>query len=260
MKKNITIISFLLLMIIFLLIDRKLFQTEILKLTETISSLEKSVAVLRNTILEQNQRIKVIQGMLRKKEVRQTDNFQHDLLLYGIFSVLALLSAMIIVLLMLKKKLGFILDILCEKIHQTENTLISQIIKSASELTGLIGPSDHSPPSEFPVSTDHTLALRVGQEIHRMRKRTEHMPEHTKGLTALKNSLKRLEQAFNDKGYELTELLGKPFAEGMTIHARFVPSDEFGPGEQIITKVIKPQISFNGVLIQSAEVEVSIGE
>ncbi len=93
-----------------------------------------------------------------------------------------------------------------------------------------------------------------------MRKRTENMQEHAKGVTALKNSLKRMEQAFNDKGYELAELLGKPFAEGMTVHARFVPSDELRQGEQIITKVITPQISFNGVLIQSAEVEVSIGE
>jgi len=93
-----------------------------------------------------------------------------------------------------------------------------------------------------------------------MRKRIENMPPDIKGIGALKNSLQRLEEAFDHQGYEIVDLLGKAFTEGLTVHARFVPSDELGPGEQVITKVIQPQINFEGVLIQVAEVEVSVGE
>lgn len=93
-----------------------------------------------------------------------------------------------------------------------------------------------------------------------MRKRIDNMPSDIKGLGALKNSLQRLEETFNHQGYEIVDLLGKPFTDGLTVHARFVPSDELNPGEQLITKVIQPQINFDRVLIQAAEVEVSLGE
>ena len=86
------------------------------------------------------------------------------------------------------------------------------------------------------------------------------MPEGTKGLGALNNSLTRLEEQFNDNGYELIDLVGKTFVDGLTVEARFVPSDDLQPGEQIITKVIKPQINYKDILIKPAEVEVSTGE
>jgi len=76
----------------------------------------------------------------------------------------------------------------------------------------------------------------------------------------LKNSLNRLEEQFNDNGYELIDLMGKPFVDGLSVKARFIPSDDLNPGEEIITKIIKPQINFNGILIQVADVEVSTGD
>ncbi len=157
--KNITIISFLLLMIIILFIDRRLFQTEILRLTETIDSFEKSNTALKNTVAEQNRRIKAIQDILQKNKVGHTDNFRTTLFLYGIFSALAVLPAIIIFLLILKKKLSSATDILGEKIHKIENTLVSQIIKSEAELTGFLGTPGHVPHSEFSLLRQITHCL-----------------------------------------------------------------------------------------------------
>ncbi|MBK6446353.1 MAG: hypothetical protein IPF81_13985 [Bacteroidetes bacterium] len=39
---------------------------------------------------------------------------------------------------------------------------------------------------------DHKLPLKVGEEIHRMRKRIENMPQDVKGLSALTNSLAKV--------------------------------------------------------------------
>ncbi len=111
------------------------------------------------------------------------------------------------------------------------------------------------------IEVDHSLSLTIADELNRMRRRMEHMPEDTKGLKALMKATERLEEKLNDLGYEIVELLGQPYVEGLSvITSRFVPSEDLNKGEQIISKVIKPQVNYNGVLIQSAEVEVSVGE
>ena len=104
---------------------------------------------------------------------------------------------------------------------------------------------------------NHTLPLKVGDEIHRMKKRIENMPIETKGLTALNNSLSRLVDEFNDAGYEFEDLLGRKYIDGMKLEARFIDNPDMPKGEEIITDVLKPQINYLGVVIQTAKVEVS---
>jgi hypothetical protein len=103
------------------------------------------------------------------------------------------------------------------------------------------------------------LSKKLADEITRMRQRIAFMPSDLIGISQLLKSLDRLEEELNLLGFELPVLLNQPYNEGMTIQARFIPSESFKTGENIITKVIKPQINYNGHLIQVAEVEVSIG-
>ena len=107
---------------------------------------------------------------------------------------------------------------------------------------------------------NHNLALAVGNEIFRIRKRLKKMPKNIKGVKPIQHALDRLESVFNENGYTLLELEGKPYSDGLNVNADFVTSNEIDQGEQIITLVIKPQINFNGVLIQQADIEVTIGE
>jgi hypothetical protein len=107
---------------------------------------------------------------------------------------------------------------------------------------------------------DHSLALKVGDEIIRMRKNISSMPVDTKGLKQLSKALQRIQDTFKVNGYEMIEMLDKPYNEGMKVVANFVPDDNLDAGQQIITRIIKPQVNFNGVMVQSAQIEVSIGE
>ena len=106
------------------------------------------------------------------------------------------------------------------------------------------------------VEINHKLPLKVGDEIHRMRKRIENMPQDIKGLGALRNSLTRLEEEFNENGYEIEELLGKKFDPGMNVEARFVEDTNVPIGEEIIVEVLRPQVMFHDRMIQHAKVEV----
>lgn len=147
---------------------------------------------------------------------------------------------------------------------KTKSSMRSEVLSLDTKLTKLLEASladatktgADSPTRE---EIDHTLPLRIGEEIHRMRKRIAHMPEGTTGLGALKNSLIRLEDEFNAHDYEIVELIGRPYVDGLTVDARFVPADDLKSGEKIITKVIKPQINYKGVLIKPAQVEIGVG-
>ena len=58
-------------------------------------------------------------------------------------------------------------------------------------------------------------------------------------------------------GYELVDMLGKPYNEGMKVTPSFVEDDNLEKGQQIISGIIKPQINYNGKMIQAAQITVS---
>jgi len=107
---------------------------------------------------------------------------------------------------------------------------------------------------------DHSLALKVADEIIRIQKNLQQMGANTKGLKQLSASVKRIQDNFASNGYELVEMLGKEYNEGMKVIANFIPSEDLETGQQIITRIIKPQVNFKGEMIQSAQIEVSVGE
>jgi hypothetical protein len=107
---------------------------------------------------------------------------------------------------------------------------------------------------------DHSLALKVADEIIRIQKNLSRMDDNTKGLKQLNSSVQRIQDNFAANGYELVEMLGKEYNEGMKVDANFTPSEDLETGKQIITRIIKPQVNFKGEMIQAAQIEVSVGE
>ncbi len=108
-------------------------------------------------------------------------------------------------------------------------------------------------------SRDHTFFIALADEINRMRKRLGRMSAEEKGIRPLEKALERLERGMGDQGYEIADLLNKPYTEGMNVKPTFIPDDTLSAGEQRITNIVKPQVSANGKVIQVAEIEVSVG-
>jgi hypothetical protein len=106
---------------------------------------------------------------------------------------------------------------------------------------------------------DHHLPLKLADEIHRMRKRLTSLPQDTKGVTALQKSLERLESELAEQSYEIIDHTGMSYTENLSVKARFIPSDDLGPDQKIISKVVAPQVNYDGVIIRMADIEVSIG-
>ncbi len=105
--------------------------------------------------------------------------------------------------------------------------------------------------------TDHSLALKVADEIVRIELNLSRMDSTVKGYKQLSRAVERIKNNFQANGYEIVDMLGKPYNEGMKVVANFVPDDNLKEGEQVITGVTKPQINYNGKMIQSAQITVS---
>ena len=150
-----------------------------------------------------------------------------------------------------------------EKTTQADTALADRLFEILTQLKvqqqSLSAVQPTAVAASLPAVPDHHLPLKLADEIHRMRKRLATLPEETKGLTPLKKSLERLENELLEQGYEIVDHQGMAYTENLSVNARFIPSDELAPDQQLITKVVSPQVNYQGILIRMADIEVSIG-
>lgn len=153
------------------------------------------------------------------------------------------------------------------QIKNTKKSLEEESIKLDSKLVEVLETQLKLKEEELKVQAsaggrdvDHSLALKVADEIIRIRKNLGRMDDKTKGLKQLNASVKRIQNNFAANGYELVDMLGKEYNEGMKAIVNFVESEDIETGKQVITRVIKPQVNFSGKMVQSAQIEVSTGE
>ena len=104
---------------------------------------------------------------------------------------------------------------------------------------------------------NHSLALKVADELVRIETNLSRMDANVRGYKQLSASLRRIKDNYIANGYEIVDMLGKPYHEGMKVIANFVPDDSLKEGEQLITGVVKPQINYKGQMIQAAQITVS---
>lgn len=104
---------------------------------------------------------------------------------------------------------------------------------------------------------DHSLALKVADEIVRIELNMSRMDTSIKGYKQLAKAVERIKDNFKANGYEIVDLLGEPYNEGMKVIANFVVDEDLEEGKQIITGITKPQINYNGQMIQAAQITVS---
>lgn len=104
---------------------------------------------------------------------------------------------------------------------------------------------------------DHSLALKVADEIVRIETNLSRMDESVKGYKQLKKAVERIRTNFLANDYEIVEMLGKAYSEGMKASVNFETDESLKEGEQKITGIIKPQINYKGKMIQTAQITVS---
>ena len=245
-------------------------QGENKKLNHSIDSLSKLIQINSQNIVTNSKELgtKIQEtGQKAETQIAQLDDSVEKNRLYWIIATLAtLLLGGLIYWLLGKRIKSSKLDVETQ-IRNTKASLEEESVKLDNKLVEVLETqlklqqeTAQSQPAASSEKTDHSLALKVADEIIRIQKNLSRMDEKTKGLKQLKASVKRIQDNFMANGYELVDMLGKEYNEGMKVSANFIPSEDIETGKQIITRIIKPQVNYNGAMIQAAQIEVSVGE
>lgn len=107
---------------------------------------------------------------------------------------------------------------------------------------------------------DHSLTLKVADEIVKIEMNLSRMDPSVKGYKQLAKGVQRIKDNFKANDYDIVDMLGKQYQPGMKAVVTFVTDDTLEPGQQIITRIIKPQVNYKQIMIQAAQIEVSQSE
>lgn len=250
-------------------------KNELAKLSAKAESQEKQIDSLK---AETNQNVQNIQAIANdlgtkiqqtettaKNGISKLDKDVNTNRLYWIIATLATLLLGGLVYWLLGKRIATSKTDVETQIKNTKKSLEEESIKLDSKLVEVLDTQLKLKQEEKQIVSansnteiDHSLALKVADEIVRMQKNISKMDEETKGLKPLVKGIERIQANFASNGYEMVNLLNKDYDERMNIDViNFITDENLTEGRKIITSVIKPQVNYNGVLIQRAQVDVS---
>lgn len=252
-------------------------KSEISNLNTKLSNANKSIDSLRTLTQENSSAISQTANQLgiQITTTEQTANKRIDEVgqslstnsLYGIIGVLSaiLLSGLLYWLLSKRQKTDK--TEVVEQLQKTKSSIEESLVKEFGKQTSLIESElqllaqqkIESPKAEN-AEPDHSLALKVASEINLIERNINLMDKGTKGLKQLERSVGKLKDNLSANGYEMPELLGKQYHQGMkVIVTSSIPDENLEKGSEVITKVLIPQVNFNDKMIQTAQIEVSVG-
>jgi hypothetical protein len=245
--------------------------SNIRKLEDRISTAADSLDVFKQELALTNSNLQAMASKLelqiRLLDSKTSSDFSalgnrvsHNATLSWIMAIIAIVLFPAILFGWLRNRLTVVKKELSDQIKTSSEAIRGEIIKLDNQMFWLLDFQKGQNKAEDNESEeiDHSLALKVADEIIRIHKDISSMDPDTKGLKQLEFAVDRIQDNFKEKGYEMVELLNKPYNSGMSLSAKFKNDETLRPGEQIITRIIKPQINYNNVIIQEAEVEVSV--
>lgn len=252
-------------------------KTEITSLNGKLKTANDTIELLKLKIQENSNAISQTANQLgikistteqvATKKIEEVDQSLSKTSLYGIIGVLsAILLTGLFYLLISKRQKTDKTDII-EKLSQTKSSIEESLIKQFGKQTELmetqlqyIEQQKATNQSASNIEPDHSLALKVASEINLIERNINLMDAGTKGLKQLVRSVGKLKDNLSANGYEMPELLGKQFHQGMkVIVTSSIPDENLDKGSEIITKVLIPQVNYNDKMIQTAQIEVSVG-
>jgi chromosome segregation ATPase len=244
--------------------------TKLSNANKSIDSLRNQTQVNSNTI---NQTSKDLGSKITTTEtnanqkISAVDESLNKNSLYSIIGVLsAILLSGLLYWLVSKRQQTDKTDFI-EKLSKTKSSIEESLVKEFGKQTELMDSQLHlieqhkttlqATPNAEP---DHSLALKVASEINLIERNINLMDSKTKGLKQLQASVGKLKDNLSANGYEMPELLGKQFHQGMkVIVTSSIPDENLEKGSEIISKILIPQVNYNDKMIQTAQIEVSVG-
>lgn len=143
---------------------------------------------------------------------------------------------------------------------ELEAQIVQELAKQSQLLEEQSAKLQAPSPSAANATPDHGLALKLAGEITTIERNISFMDEGTRGLKQLRRSVGKLKDNLLANGYEMPELLHQKYVQGMNVIVVTTHQDDtLEAGVELISKVLVPQVNYQGKLIQAPQVEISIG-
>ena len=188
--------------------------------------------------------------------VAQSQNLMHKTMWGAIIALLVLIVSVLIAFLIHRKGNSKIeaLKTQSEKISEEIITKLSneleEIKKLSSSIESLYASGKSSQDGSDLIKALADRITFIEMTLYRMDHSVRGYKHLLKALTQMKDNLMA-------NGYEIVDMLGKPYHEGMKVIANFNEDETLEKGQQIITGITKPQINYQGKMIQAAQIIVS---
>lgn len=246
-------------------------------LSNTISAQSRSIDSLCKDISKVNEQIKQTSSDMKKDISDTNDNINYKekammsaintkSVYAGLIGLLALVLSVVIFIRYRRRVNQSTLDLnnidsQITSLKNEQHRLEENIIASNDKLISAIEKQAVVVKIEDEIKDqDHSLALAVANELTRIQQNLNFMDPTVKGVSQLKNRAKAIMTTLNSKQYDIPDLLGKVYNEGDNIIATMELNEDMKEGTNRIKRVIKPQVSYKGKLIQAAEVFVEFNE
>lgn len=248
--------------------------SNIQKIVKILSATSDSLNILKYNLANTNTNLQAIADNLGVKIQQTSDKANSDLstlsktvsknTLYWIIAVLFITLLSVLLFGSLKKQLSKEKTGLSDQIKKTSDSLREEQLKLDGQLIKLLETQmqlmnvERQTSSSKADDVDHSLALKVADEIVRIEKNLNRLEGNEKEIKPILKGLERIRDNFSANGYEMVQLLNKEYDDRMNVDViNFINDENIPKGKRIITRVIRPQVNYQGVLKQKAQVDVS---
>lgn len=238
--------------------QNSILQEEIVKLGIKNQEVSAQLAAIDSALISVDERYG---SQLRETDstIQNNETKRQKSVLWGIVIavLLALVSAIVYLLLRIRiAKKSNDIDLLRARADDLNRQIVERMDKELEELTKVVTQTA-SPTSSSNAEPNHTLVKALADRITFMEMTLYRMDSSVKGHKHLTRSIKQMKDNLLANGYEIVDMLGKEYVEGMKVTSNFVEDENIEEGKRIITGIIKPQINYKGKMIQTAQLTVS---
>lgn len=192
--------------------------------------------------------------------VQEAGTKQKKSVTWGIVVAIAIFMLLVAAYFILRKRIakkGDDIDLLRARADDLNRQMVERMDKELAELQKIASATSVPTTGGNGADPDHSLVKALADRITFMEMTLYRMDPSVKGHKQLTKSIKNMKDNLLANGYELVDMLGKDYVEGMKLNASFVSDDNIEEGKQIITGIVKPQINYKGKMIQAAQITVS---
>lgn len=201
-----------------------------------------------------------------KQRIEEVHHSLSNKTLWGIIGIMSAVILSTILYWYLRRRQKFEKTDIIEQLNKTRSSIEENLVKELAKQTVILDNQwsgiEEQIKNQTAIAsvqeTDHSLPLKLADEITVIERNISFMDKNVKGIKQLLRSVQKLKDNLSANGYEIPELLGIQYHPGMKIIVvNSIIDDNIENDKELITKVIKPQVNYKDRIIQSAQVETS---